>query len=156
MAKEITMPERQDEPSQAEVDKMGAEECALAIRGKLDSYRRSHGLQTNAGLGMMLLARAMQLLNQAVAGVADPLPPEVTGTPELIEAVRALYYSAVWVPDRLINGTELWTAVRDAAGFSPGSTDTIPPSGNAVFVVPMKYQAMIQQTLDYLRQTDPL
>lgn len=38
----------------------------------------------------------------------------------LRNAVRALYYSAVWHADRPVNEQELWTAVRDAAGFAKG------------------------------------
>jgi hypothetical protein len=40
----------------------------------------------------------------------------------LRNAVRALYYSAVWHPDRPVNEIELWTAVRDAAGFAKGNS----------------------------------
>jgi len=35
-------------------------------------------------------------------------------------AVRDVYYSAHWTPDRSCNDVELWTVVRDAAGFPPG------------------------------------
>ena len=47
--------------------------------------------------------------------------PESEG---LLEAVRNLYYAAVWTSDRLSTEEEaaLWVAVRDAAGFAPGSS----------------------------------
>ena len=42
----------------------------------------------------------------------------------LTEAVRNLYYSACWESDRLseVKEAELWTEVRDAAGFQPGNS----------------------------------
>jgi hypothetical protein len=48
----------------------------------------------------------------------------------LIEAVSKLYYAAHWIPDRNVDSTALWTAVRDAAGFAPGSAPKFeyPPS----------------------------
>jgi hypothetical protein len=42
----------------------------------------------------------------------------------LLNAVRRLYYSAVWHADRDVDEEQLWTAVRDAAGFEPGSSPT--------------------------------
>lgn len=41
---------------------------------------------------------------------------------QLVEAVRALYYAAVWTADRTVDAAALWTAVRDAAGFEPGQS----------------------------------
>ena len=41
---------------------------------------------------------------------------------DLIEAVRNLYYAAVWHPDRPVDEEDLWTAVRNAAGFKPGKS----------------------------------
>jgi hypothetical protein len=38
----------------------------------------------------------------------------------LLDAVHKLYYAAVWTPDRPVDAQALWTAVRDAAGFTPG------------------------------------
>lgn len=40
----------------------------------------------------------------------------------LMKAVRRLYYSAHWTPDRPVDSAELWTAVRDAAGFPKGNS----------------------------------
>lgn len=40
----------------------------------------------------------------------------------LTEAVRALYFAAHWHPDRPVDERALWTAVRDAAGFTPGAS----------------------------------
>jgi len=40
----------------------------------------------------------------------------------LLEAVRELYYSAIWHADRPVNEQRLWTQVRDAAGFEPGNS----------------------------------
>ena len=40
----------------------------------------------------------------------------------LRNAVRALYYSAVWHADRKVDEQALWTAVRDAAGFAKGNS----------------------------------
>ena len=40
----------------------------------------------------------------------------------LRNAVRALYYAAVWHADRPVKEQELWTAVRDAAGFAKGNS----------------------------------
>ena len=37
-------------------------------------------------------------------------------------AVRNLYYAAVWTADRPVDSQALWTAVRDAAGFTPGKS----------------------------------
>src|SRR5271156_374595 len=39
----------------------------------------------------------------------------------LLDAVRVLYYAAHWTPDRPVDAGELWTAVRDAAGFPKGN-----------------------------------
>jgi hypothetical protein len=40
----------------------------------------------------------------------------------LLEAIRELYYSAVWTSDRLsaLEEARLWEAVRDAAHFPKG------------------------------------
>jgi 5'-deoxynucleotidase len=40
----------------------------------------------------------------------------------LREAVAALYFAAYWHPDRDVDEQGLWTAVRDAAGITPGQT----------------------------------
>ena len=40
----------------------------------------------------------------------------------LRNAVRALYYSAHWTPDRPVDVVKLWTDVRDAAGFPKGNS----------------------------------
>ena len=40
----------------------------------------------------------------------------------LREALRSLYYAAVWHADRPVDEQALWTAVRDAAGFAPGKS----------------------------------
>lgn len=40
----------------------------------------------------------------------------------LLNAVRNLYYSAHWTPDRPVDSEKLWTAVRDAAGFPKGNS----------------------------------
>lgn len=42
----------------------------------------------------------------------------------LLAAVEAVYYSARWTSDRLDAVAEgnLWTELRDAAGFEPGSS----------------------------------
>jgi hypothetical protein len=37
-------------------------------------------------------------------------------------AVEELYYAAHWTPDRECDADDLWTRVRDAAGFTPGET----------------------------------
>jgi hypothetical protein len=37
-------------------------------------------------------------------------------------AVKALYYAAIWHADRPVDELALWTAVRDAAGFSSGDS----------------------------------
>jgi len=47
--------------------------------------------------------------------------------PNLRDAVRRLYYSAHWTPDRPVDSAELWTAVRDAAGFPHGNAPTLLP-----------------------------
>jgi hypothetical protein len=50
------------------------------------------------------------------------MQPEVTEFDKLKYAVRNLYYSAHWTPDRPVDAVELWTAVRDAAGFPEGQS----------------------------------
>jgi hypothetical protein len=50
------------------------------------------------------------------------MKPEVTEFDKLQYAVKNLYYSAVWHPDRPVDEQALWTAVRDAAGFAPGKS----------------------------------
>jgi hypothetical protein len=40
----------------------------------------------------------------------------------LRNAVRNLYYAAHWTPDRPVDAVQLWTAVRDAAGFPTGNS----------------------------------
>lgn len=78
MTRQITMPEKEASLSETDVKAMDRPQCAEAIRSLLERYKRQHGLQTNAGPGMMLLARAMELM------LAEPtvLPPEVAATPE--------------------------------------------------------------------------
>jgi hypothetical protein len=48
------------------------------------------------------------------------MKPEVTEFDILKDAVKNLYYSAVWHADRTVDEAALWTAVRDAAGLTPG------------------------------------
>src|SRR5271167_4622512 len=51
----------------------------------------------------------------------------------LRNAVRNLYYSAHWTPDRPVDVVKLWTDVRDAAGFKHGgSPKEIPFDGITV------------------------
>jgi len=40
----------------------------------------------------------------------------------LRDAVKSLYYSAYWTPDRPVDAEKLWTDVRDAAGFTEGNS----------------------------------
>jgi hypothetical protein len=40
----------------------------------------------------------------------------------LRNAVKNLYYSAHWTPDRPVDAEKLWADVRDAAGFVPGNS----------------------------------
>src|SRR5579863_4751438 len=58
------------------------------------------------------------------------MKPAVTEFDILKDAVKNLYYSAVWHPDRPVDEQALWTAVRDAAGFTPGrSPEPVPFDG---------------------------
>lgn len=41
-------------------------------------------------------------------------------------AVRDLYYSARWAPDRDCNTEQLWSHVRDAFGFNPANDLSAP------------------------------
>jgi hypothetical protein len=51
-------------------------------------------------------------------------------TNTLLDAVRKLYYAAVWHADRPVDEQALWTAIRDAAGFKPGgSPEALPFDG---------------------------
>jgi hypothetical protein len=50
----------------------------------------------------------------------EAMKPEVTEFDILQDAVKNLYYSAVWHADRPVDEAVLWTAVRDAAGLTPG------------------------------------
>jgi len=51
----------------------------------------------------------------------------------LRNAVKNLYYAAVWHPDRQVDEEGLWTAVRDAAGFPAGkSPKELPYDGISV------------------------
>lgn len=43
----------------------------------------------------------------------------------LLNAVRAVYYSAHWTPDREVDAEALWTELRDAAGFEPGKAPEV-------------------------------
>lgn len=75
----------------------------------------------------------------------DQYEQAVQGFNKLRDAVRVLYYAAHWIPDRPLHRTEffhnestnlrdskevqidageLWTAVRDAAGFPKGNAPT--------------------------------
>lgn len=155
MAREITLPDRSDEPSQADVNAMGVPECAAAIREKLADYKRRHGLAQNAGLGMMLLARAMVLLDELLSKEVTSIKCDSNDHAVLVNAVRDLYYAAFWKADRPVEHEKLWTAVRDAAHFEAGGTSSIPESDSVVVLVHKKHFAMIQSTLAYLQQTDP-
>ncbi len=67
-------------------------------------------------------------------------------TNTLIEAVRKLYYAAVWHADRAVDEQSLWTAVRDAAGFNPGgSPEEVPFDG-----------VQVSYSVDRLRQIGSL
>ena len=72
---------------------------------------------------------AVRILEQAALAV--PLPDHS----RLVEAVRAIYYSACWHPDRTVDGENaMWTELRDAAGFAPGQSPTpvpLPPTFEA-------------------------
>jgi len=58
------------------------------------------------------------------------MKPTVTEFDILKDAVKNLYYSAVWHADRPVDEQTLWTAVRDAAGFTPGkSPEPLPFDG---------------------------
>lgn len=46
----------------------------------------------------------------------------IEGLQALLDAVRNLYYAAVWHADRPVDEAALWTAVRDAAGLTPGNS----------------------------------
>jgi hypothetical protein len=37
-------------------------------------------------------------------------------------AIERLYFAANWHPDRVVDAAALWSAVRDAAGITPGQT----------------------------------
>jgi hypothetical protein len=67
---------------------------------------------------------------------------------KLIEAVRALYYAAVWHPDRPVDAAALWTTVRDAAGFEPGQSPT--STEVKMIAVPLQHVPAIEATLAYL------
>ena len=43
----------------------------------------------------------------------------------LLAAVHAIYFAAVWSPDRECDAQKLWTELRDAAGIAPGSSTKI-------------------------------
>lgn len=90
------------------------------------------------------LARAMVLLVDCVEkSEASP----VLNT-KLTEAVRNLYYAAVWHADRPVDAEGLWTAVRDAAGFEPSQSPE--PAGVKMIAVPLEHVAAIEATLGYL------
>ena len=74
MSKQITMPDKDDEPTAAEIGQYGAEQLAEAMRAKLDDYKRKHGLQVVNGYSMLLFARAAHLLSEP--------SPAVVQTPE--------------------------------------------------------------------------
>src|ERR1019366_2821615 len=38
------------------------------------------------------------------------------------EAIERLYFAANWHPDRTVDADALWSAIRDAAGITPGQT----------------------------------
>jgi hypothetical protein len=38
------------------------------------------------------------------------------------EATERLYFAANWHPDRTVDADALWSAIRDAAGITPGQT----------------------------------
>lgn len=43
----------------------------------------------------------------------------------LCQAVKALYYSAHWYPDRDVDADKLWRIVRDAAGLPEGKSSSV-------------------------------
>lgn len=47
---------------------------------------------------------------------------------KLHEAAQNLYYSAVWVADRKCNEVQLWTELRDTAGFGAGKSPAPTPA----------------------------
>lgn len=57
-----------------------------------------------------------------------PTSSEDRGRFEVLrDAVRRLYYSAYWISDRSVNAAELWSSVRDAAGFPNGGSPIFQP-----------------------------
>ena len=47
-----------------------------------------------------------------------PSPAET----KMKSAIERLYFAANWHPDRVVDAAALWSAVRDAAGITPGQT----------------------------------
>ena len=43
----------------------------------------------------------------------------------LCQAVKQLYYSAHWYPDRRVDADKLWRTVRDAAGLPEGKSSSV-------------------------------
>jgi hypothetical protein len=122
-----------------EITGMTAEQLIERIRVSINDFYRQ-GLYSPH---LATLARAAVLLSEMEQTC-------VAGGP-LIEAVHDLYYAAVWHPDRPVDATALWTAVRDAAGFEPGQSPA-PSEEYEVLLVPKKHAPAMMATLNYLVQ----
>lgn len=68
----------------------------------------------------------MKLSTQQVAGYTEHGDEAIAAMArqylDLLSAVQRVYYSAVWTADRDVNEQEMWTELRDAAGFIPGNS----------------------------------
>lgn len=77
----------------------------------------------------------------------------------LRRAVRRLYYAAYWKADRKVDEDKLWTAVRDAAGFKPGTARDVlgDPRWEAPSSPPQQEEGMTtmeQKMLDFAAGKD--
>jgi hypothetical protein len=119
---------------------MPVEQLVEKMRLSIDGFYRE-GLYSE---NLSYMARAAVLLSEYAFSLDEQSAAKVN----LIGAVRELYYAAVWHADRPVDAEGLWTAVRDAAGFTPGGSPE-PADGKMIFV-PAAHVAAIESTLAYL------
>lgn len=93
---------------------------AAEVLGSLQNVNSTRIAQLEGQIAA-LMKTIEDLSVASVASVATAVASASGSESKLTDAIKALYYSAVWHADRPVDEKALWKAVRDAAGFEPGN-----------------------------------
>jgi chromosome segregation ATPase len=67
-------------------------------------------------------ADEITVLEEEFDALADEIAALRAALKKAEEAIERLYFAANWHPDRTVDADALWSAIRDAAGITPGQT----------------------------------